>query len=987
MLKDEVWNKKFNLAKAYYEEHGDLLIPNDYMVNGIRLGRWIQTQRDCYLKKNNCLFTEERIDKLNSIDMVWDYKSYCWNRMFNALVVYKNTFNSLLVPQTYITSDNLHLGIWVNSQRLLHRKNILEKNKVIKLDSIDFVWDPFVDIHNRWDIIYEKVKEYKLKYNKFPYYDKKLNNWLYLQRHKISTNSILPERLKKLEDIGFIKKKFDTWEINYSLLKDMYNKHGSNCYKIVLVDKKLNNWIKRQRFLYKNKKLSDDKTRKLMSINFDFDFKNNYWISMYNKAKKFYEINKNLNVSKNKNTSTNYELGVWLDGQRYLYRKKRLSSEKIELLEKINVKWNLYRDPYDIWNEWYLIAKKFYLENGHLCPKKGRLATWLFAQRAAKKGLRGKITSRQIKLLNNIGMIWDVKKEHWEEMYNYAKEYYNIHKLLNIPCNYVTDNGVNLGIWISKQRRVYKDIINQKIKLNSIIKNRIKLLNDIDMIWDASKISSSVSFQEKAVFYYMKKFFNKVVKITQWEFIGYELDVYIPDIKTAIEYDGIMHIDKLEKDNLKNKACKDNNIRIIRIREGKLPEVSYCDNVIVAKTGKDNDLENAINKLLMLLNIDYICDIKKDKKEIIETYKNYSSHKFDKNYELVYLHYKKFGSIDNDSSFSCLDKELKLWLLKQRSDYKNGLLTKLQLEKLKKVGFILDIYEEKWMKNYNLALDYYKKNNKIEFNCITDDGFHLGAFLYKQKRLLLEGKLENNKVKLLEQLDIDYLYRDVKKEKMEHKNKCFNELDKYYKNFGNINIKVDYVSNGIPLGKWIRNIRERYKKGLLDTDTIEIFNSYNMIWDVFDDIWEEMFNCAKKYYEKYNNLFVTTNYIAENGKNLYGWITLQRKKYFRSKLSKEQIDKLNSINIIWDPYTYKWMKNYELAKEYYKEHGNLNIPVGFITDSGVKLGMWIGSQRQANRGNPNFLMTEERKRLLDLIHMDWTIKRPNPNAKCRKNWI
>ena len=95
---------------------------------------------------------------------------------------------------------------------------------------------------------------------------------------------------------------------------------------------------------------------------------------------------------------------------------------------------------------------------------------------------------------------------------------------------------------------------------------------------------------------------------------------------------------------------------------------------------------------------------------------------------------------------------------------------------------------------------------------------------------------------------------------------------------------------------------------------------------------------------------------------------------------------IKKFNLAKAYYEEKQMKNYELAKEQYKKHGNLNIPVGFITDSGVKLGMWIGSQKQANRGNPNFLMTEERKRLLDLIHMDWTIKRPNPNAKCRKNW-
>ena len=86
----------------------------------------------------------------------------------------------------------------------------------------------------------------------------------------------------------------------------------------------------------------------------------------------------------------------------------------------------------------------------------------------------------------------------------------------------------------------------------------------------------------------------------------------------------------------------------------------------------------------------------------------------------------------------------------------------------------------------------------------------------------------------------------------------------------------------------------------------------------------------------------------------------------------------------WDPYHEKWMEKYQLAKNFYKTYGHLNIPISYITEEGVKLGMWIGSQRQANRGNPNFLMTPERKQLLDEIHMNWTICHPHPNSKRRK---
>ena len=67
----------------------------------------------------------------------------------------------------------------------------------------------------------------------------------------------------------------------------------------------------------------------------------------------------------------------------------------------------------------------------------------------------------------------------------------------------------------------------------------------------------------------------------------------------------------------------------------------------------------------------------------------------------------------------------------------------------------------------------------------------------------------------------------------------------------------------------------------------------------------------------------------------------------------------------------------------YQAHGHLNLPVNYVTEERVKLGMWLSSQRQAMRGNPNFLMTPERKALLDQIGMHWTLRRMNPNARRR----
>ena len=57
--KSGVWNKKYNLAKMYYEHYGNLEVPVkfkttngiDYDEKGIALGTWISTQRHAYQGK------------------------------------------------------------------------------------------------------------------------------------------------------------------------------------------------------------------------------------------------------------------------------------------------------------------------------------------------------------------------------------------------------------------------------------------------------------------------------------------------------------------------------------------------------------------------------------------------------------------------------------------------------------------------------------------------------------------------------------------------------------------------------------------------------------------------------------------------------------------------------------------------------------------------------------------------------------------------
>ena len=131
------------------------------------------------------------------------------------------------------------------------------------------------------------------------------------------------------------------------------------------------------------------------------------------------------------------------------------------------------------------------------------------------------------------------------------------------------------------------------------------------------------SFQEQACFYYLEKMFPDVINSYHDDRLGkLELDIYLPELKTAIEYDGTAwHKDK-GKDELKNKLCLDNDIRLIRLRENGLPILYNCECISISSQSS-RALNEAIETLLSMLGKEaenFEIDVDRDTSKILERY-------------------------------------------------------------------------------------------------------------------------------------------------------------------------------------------------------------------------------------------------------------------------------------------------------------------------------------------------------------------------------
>ena len=94
------------------------------------------------------------------------------------------------------------------------------------------------------------------------------------------------------------------------------------------------------------------------------------------------------------------------------------------------------------------------------------------------------------------------------------------------------------------------------------------------------------SFPEYALAYYLKRSGLDVVHLYRAK--GYELDIYIPSLKIAIEYDGYYwHKNRMRKDIEKNYKCKKDGIKLYRLREGLPPLNDSSIDYIVQENQKN----------------------------------------------------------------------------------------------------------------------------------------------------------------------------------------------------------------------------------------------------------------------------------------------------------------------------------------------------------------------------------------------------------------
>ena len=203
---------------------------------------------------------------------------------------------------------------------------------------------------------------------------------------------------------------------------------------------------------------------------------------------------------------------------------------------------------------------------------------------------------------------------------------------------------------------------------------------------------------------------------------------------------------------------------------------------------------------------------------------------------------------------------------------------------------------------------------------------------------------------------------------------------KYWEENGDLNVPKRYVTEeGYSLGPWLetqRRVRNGQDAGVLTPERIRKLDSLGMRWERLNDLsWEKHFAAAKRYREEHGDLAVRFDYVTPDGIALGNWITglrSARKSGLRSSfLTPERVAALDGLGMRWDVPDYLFERNYASALNYYRTHGDLDVPEKYVDENGVRLGVWLSAMRQRKRQGRLSYSPEQIARL-NALGMRWT---------------
>jgi len=171
-------------------------------------------------------------------------------------------------------------------------------------------------------------------------------------------------------------------------------------------------------------------------------------------------------------------------------------------------------------------------------------------------------------------------------------------------------------------------------------------------------------------------------------------------------------------------------------------------------------------------------------------------------------------------------------------------------------------------------------------------------------------------------------------------------LRSYIASKGHANVPLRAVTDdGFKLGYWVSHRRNERRAGRLSTARIAELTVLGMVWDSLDAGYRIGVAHLRSYVAREGHANVPQESVTDDGFKLGAWVASRRRDRKIGRISTARITELDALGMVWNTIESRYQSGVDHLRDYAALWGHANVPWGYVTDDGFKLGEWVGNRR------------------------------------------
>jgi len=816
----------------------------------------------------------------------------------------------------------------------------------------------------------------------------------------------LDERFSKAMRLKLIESTTASWDFMFGLFDRYIAEHGHPFvparYKTAS-GIRLGTWITAQRVNYRGKRLSQAQIHRFETIaGWEWTPLQKAWTEAYGRMVEFVRANGDATIRQDYITPDGFRLGGWVATQREVYRKRRFSSHRRELLEKLpGWKWDAARtwrtgfkkfQEYARHNDAALIPRSFKTADGFA------LGNWVTDKKHDhNKGVLDPEIGRAMESIP--GWEWSRDEAKWKHGIGRLGDFARREGNTLVPTAHVED-GFALGAWVRTQRTRYR---NGRMRPDQ----RRALEAVPHWVWTWEGNENRVAPWEDGI-QHLREFAvaegHTHVPRRYKAPDGFPLGPWIGELRKLHRRGEVLPDQEQELYALPywgwdsaEMAWRGAYARLVQYIEGR--DASCVARQTTAQDGF------ALGSWVVTQRKRFRDGVlQDDRKRQLEQLPGWSwepeqrprgprKAAWDAAYAKAATHAAARGNISAPRSFTTDDGfRLGAWIGQQRKLFKEGHLKPDQVSRLESLpGWVWDVHGHAWNEGLRRLQRFAEEQGMDDLNgdTVVEGGFRLGLWVRAQRAAYRKDSLSGERISALAGV-VGWTWRPEGGQRRRNDRTWptwFARLQTYVDEHGSALVPRKHVTEaGERLGLWVGQQRQRYRSESLTHEQVQALERLpEWSWDPYEDAWQIAYSKLKCLIDRDGPEAITIRAKTPDGFCLGAWVQTQRRAIKAGRLSAERLAALESLPG-WPlrkqrggrgglssgqrrAFDDGWDIHLREVETFAAEHGHGRVSGRYTTPDGFVLGAWVGTQRRAFKKGT--LPPERRRKLEAIAGWEW----------------